>query len=551
MSKTNLSRRDFLKGVTAGAVGLAATSMLGGCASEQTPTECPQTECVVNNVTVTWPACEPAYEPKAAGEGEMAYVATKINDSEIVKTETIDVLVCGLGPAGFAASIACAEKGLKTVVVEKGPCGTYRSATIGGTTDRIHKMYGVTFDEDEWIKDAMNNCGWRANQAIYKKWIDTNGEAVDWFIDLLGHADEEYKLTFFGYSGVEFPDFKEPYDITSRSRSWNTSINIPMATNEIVDHLTNVAKEKGAEVYFKTPVVQLIKENEQVVGAIVKGEEGYVRYNTNKGVVLATGGYEFNLKKLQECCRPRDLQLGGWMNGTPFNTGDGHEMAKAIGGMEDEYPHALMLDPAQLMPYVRVNSDGKRFVGEYETYDHLATEIQTQYGGYCYYITDANAESAVAKMWSPSSSCYGPQFVWSSSAQSENALVADTLEELADKMGVNKENFVATIKRWNEMCDNGKDLDFNYPHQYMHKIDKAPFYATKEMAEALCTCGGMQITPESEVLDTSGKAIPGLYAIGNVSGSMFYGTYPHSQNCLSHSRCITFGYNVAKTLANK
>ena len=77
------------------------------------------------------------------------------------------------------------------------------------------------------------------------------------------------------------------------------------------------------------------------------------------------------------------------------------------------------------------------------------------------------------------------------------------------------------------------------------------FYANLEGAAALCTAGGLQITPNSEVLDTEFNVIPGLYAIGNVSGSMFHGTYPHNLNCISHSRCITFGYNVAKQLASK
>ena len=128
-------------------------------------------------------------------------------------------------------------------------------------------------------------------------------------------------------------------------------------------------------------------------------------------------------------------------------------------------------------------------------------------------------------------------------------LKADTLEELAEKMGVPADAFVATINHWNEMCDAGEDTDFHFPGKMMHKIDTAPFYATKEMASALCTCGGLQITAKSEVLNTEAQPIEGLYAIGNVSGSMFSGTYPHNENCLSHSRCVTFGYNVAKTLA--
>jgi succinate dehydrogenase/fumarate reductase flavoprotein subunit len=302
-------------------------------------------------------------------------------------------------------------------------------------------------------------------------------------------------------------------------------------------------------VLFNTPVVQLVTEGEKVVGAIVKGENGYVKYLTAKGVVLATGGYEFNPEKLAACCRPRDLALGHWMNGTKTNTGDGHEMAKAIGAMEDEYPHPLMLDPEQLMPYLRVNKRGVRFTAEYEAYNHLANAIQAQPGAYNYYIVDANVMDIVTSIWTPSSSCYGPKEVWAGAATSDKALKADTLEELAEKMGVPVDAFVATINHWNEMCDAGEDTDFHFPGKMMHKIDTAPFYATKEMASALCTCGGLQITAKSEVLNTEAQPIEGLYAIGNVSGSMFSGTYPHNENCLSHSRCVTFGYNVAKTLA--
>lgn len=98
------------------------------------------------------------------------------------------IVVCGMGPAGFAASIASAQQGLKTVVLEKGQVGTYRSATIGGLTDRIHKKYGVEFDAKQWLDDAMVNSMFYGNQAIYQRWIDTQEEAINWFLDLFGSA---------------------------------------------------------------------------------------------------------------------------------------------------------------------------------------------------------------------------------------------------------------------------------------------------------------------------------------------------------------------------
>lgn len=494
-----------------------------------------------------FPACEAELGGvNAAGQGEVAFVADPIPASDIVETVDVDVLVCGQGPAGMAAALACAEQGLAVTAVEKGASPTWRSATMGAFHDRIHKKYGVAFDTRQWLDDAMVNCAYRGDQAVYQTWIDTCDEAVDWFLDELGLDDADYRLTF---NAGDFPEFTAAYDELSLSRSWNTSINIPLDTAAIADTLQTRIAAAGGKVLFNTPVVQLVTDGGRVTGAIVKMDAGYVQYNTAKGVVLATGGYEFNPAKLAACCRPRDLALGDWMNGTKTNTGDGHEMAKAIGALEDEYPHPLMLDPQQLMPYLRVNKRGVRFTAEYEAYNHLANAIQAQPGAYCYYIVDANVMDIVTSIWTPSSSCYGPKEIWAGAATSENALVADTLEELADKMGVPADAFVATIERWNAMCDAGADEDFHFPGNMMHKIDTAPFYATKEMASCLCTAGGLQITPKSEVLDTDAQPIPGLYAIGNVSGSMFSGTYPHNENCLSHSRCVTFGYNVAKTLA--
>ncbi len=501
---------------------------------------------------VSWPGCEPAYTPVAAGDGRIAYELDPIDPARVVEERDVDVLVCGLGPAGFAASLSCAQRGLKTVAIEKNDTGTINSCTIGGITDRIHRLYGVEFDTDEMIGEAMNKANYRANQDLYRQIVRINEEAVNWWLDQMPFADSDYPLTFFGYSGHEF-DFREKYDKTSRDHSWNTSINIPFESPTAMrEYLTDRIHEAGVETLFETPVVQLITDDAgKVVGAYGKNADGYIRFNAAKGVVLSTGGYEHNLKKLRECCRPRDLQLCGWLTYARNCTGDGHEIAKAVGGMEDEYPHPLMLDPMQLMPYVRVNHQGRRFIGEYETYDHLAGAMQAQYGGFDYFITDANVLEAVDAMWSPSSSCYGPKEVWAGAATGPNALVADTLEELAEKMGVPADNFVATITRWNEMCDAGADTDYGYPGEHMHRIDTAPFYATREMAESLATSGGLQVNEYSQVLNTAGVPIEGLYAIGNTSGSMFSGTYPHSMNCLSHTRCVAFGWQIGKTLSEK
>jgi hypothetical protein len=556
----DFSRRAFLGGALA--AGTAAAAAIAGCTPSNSgnggsgngggnggPPSGSGGPAVVE-----WPANEELAPTFAGEDGPIAFVAEPIPENEIVATETFDVVIAGFGPAGMAASISAAQSGLSTVVVEKGSLGTYRSSTMGGLDDRIHHKLGVIADKAEWLEDAMNNCGFRNNQAIYQRWLDVHAEAVNWWLDLFEVPDEQFILTF-NSSGM-FPDFKQPYGRTAITRSWNSSINLPLPPPEIVALMTQKATAAGADLRFDTPAVQLVKEGDAVVALIVETTTGYLRLNANKGVILATGGYEYNSEKLKRSCRPRDLALIGWMNATMTNTGDGHEMGLAVGAIEDDYPHPLMLDPANLMPFVRVNKTGKRFCAEYEPYNHLANAIQQQPGAMCWVICDSNAVEAVNRMWTPVSGAFGMPDMWGGMAMSAEpdhrgnpSYTADTLEGLAEQMGVPADAFAATIKQWNDDCAANGDSVFSYPKEMMTAIATPPFFAHFEMAESLATGGGLQVTPDSEVIDKNGKPITGLYAIGNVSGSMFSNTYPHNLNAISHSRCITFGYWVAKHLA--
>ena len=227
----------------------------------------------------------------------------------------------------------------------------------------------------------MVNSMFYGNQAIYQRWIDRRRKRSTGSSDLFSLPDEDFKLTFAAGS---FPDFYEPrYYIAEPFLEHVDQYSDGSGRNRrAANKQGQGGRRRSAD---GTPACQLIKEDGKVVSVIAKTAEGYVKYLCAKGVVLATGGYEFNPTKLKECCRPRDLALNHWMNGTASNTGDGHEMGKAISAIEDEYPHPLMLDPAQLMPYLRVNKLGKRFTPEYEPYNHLALAMQNQPGAINWY----------------------------------------------------------------------------------------------------------------------------------------------------------------------
>lgn len=559
-ARRGVSRRGFLSGAAL-AAGAAAVAGLAGCAPQAADEVAGEASTAGGDAMAAtgamqttdpskavWPVVEEV-EVGSAGEGEIALVAEPIAADEITATHDVDVVVCGLGPAGDAAALACAEQGLKVVAVEKQNRGNYNSATIGGTNSKLHEHWGMTYDTDAWIADAMVDNAFQGDMTLFKHFLEKNGEAVDWYI---GHFDnqnlDDYPLTF---AAGDFPDFRDEWDKTALSRSWNTSLNLPYPPGELADILAGILTEAGVEIRFNTPACQLVTDDAgKVTGVIVKGEGGYEQYNCAKGVVLATGGYEFNQQMLKERCRPRGVP-GAWLTGAFGNTGDGLQMGIAIGAAEDEFPQPIMLDPEQLMPYLRVNKLGKRFTPEYEPYGHLAMAIQAQPGTYDFYVVDGAIAEKIDKIWTPSSSCYGPKEVWVGAATSENALKADTLEELAELMEVPADEFVATINRWNEMAAAGKDEDFNFPGEMMMTIDTPPFYATKEHADGLCTAGGLLVDTACRVLDKERQPIEGLFAAGIVSGGMFYNTYPHNLNCLSHTRNCLMGYTIGQVLGGK
>lgn len=563
-NKKSLSRRSFLTGAAATA-GIAAVASLAGCAPNESAssamgegaagtsagnTGSASTASEGGHQTLkpseaVWPVIE-ELEIKGAGEGEIAFVSDAITQSDIIATHEVDVVICGQGVAGDAAALSCADQGLNTVVVEKQSRGNYNSATIGGFSTKIHQHWGMEYDMDAWISDAMIDCAYQGDMALYRNFMENCNEAVDWYVGKFDNQNlDDYPLTF---AAGDFPDFRDQWDKTSLSRSWNTSINLPYPPGELADILADMITAAGVEIRFSTPACQLLTDDSgAVTGVIVKSEEGYEQYNCAKGVVLATGGYEFNTEMLKERCRPRQCP-SHWLTGAFGNTGDGHQMGLAAGGAEDDYPQSIMLDPEQLMPYVRVNKLGKRFHPEYSPYGHQALAIQAQPGAYDFYIVDSAIDTKIDKIWTPSSSCYGPKEVWVGAAMSDRALVADTLEGLAELMEVPVDDFVETIERWNEMAAAGKDTDFNFPGEMMMTLDTPPYYATKEYASGLCTAGGLLVNADCQVVDANRAPVEGLYAIGLTSGGMFFNTYPHNLNCLSHTRNCMMGYTVGKVL---
>lgn len=135
----------------------------------------------------------------------------------------------------------------------------------------------------------------------------------------------------------------------------------------------------------------------------------------------------------------------------------------------------------------------------------------------------------------------------------KNALSADTLEGLADLMGVPVETFVATVGRYTELAKSGKDDDFGKTANNLWTIEQPPFYAIEVPVGTMNTLGGLLVNNKMEVLSeesNSKESIPGLYAAGNVAGGFFGSTYPSAVSGLNKGWSIVGGYVAGRNAVN-
>ena len=127
---------------------------------------------------------------------------------------------------------------------------------------------------------------------------------------------------------------------------------------------------------------------------------------------------------------------------------------------------------------------------------------------------------------------------------------ADTLEELAEQMGVPKDTFLATVARYNQMYRQQNDEDYGKRSALLTPIDKPPFYALKFGPSLLDVFGGVITDVKLRVLDKDYNPIPGLLAVGMIAGGLYGVDYPLLFNGNSHGRCLTWARQAAETIVN-
>ena len=515
-------------------------------------------------------------------DGDWLGQPPEIAEKDIVATHDTDILVVGCGTGGMFTVASAAEAGAKVIGIDRFPVGTGIREDIGAIDSRYQKAYGTKVDKFEFITMATLYAGGRIQQDLVKLWCAESGAVVDWLGDRLA----ERGIEMWHESGdrndetryKHFPIGHSPRMRLTKDGKEEISLNTV---------LFDYAVKHGARFDFSTKMVKLEKKNGRVTGCIAQNAEGkYVRYNAKKGVVVATGGYAQNFKML-EALQPWNLRVTGRTGAMPGARGDGIKACLWVGAKMDETHSLLKFDRCALrpdqnpgvktiqsgdsgffwmgsQPWLKVNAYGKRFMNESGTYENIlhADEFQK---GHCHYtLFDSNwvqyAEQfkmhGCSRMF-PFENGADPNISWKVVKEKmlpgliEKGYVvqADTIEELAQKLGLPAKTLQATVTRYNELAKSGNDVDYGKEPHRLTPVNKAPFYGAKNTGWMLCTLDGIQIDTNMNAIDTEGNPIPGLYVVGNDSGGYFASEYPNLATGMACGRTVTFGRLVGLKLA--
>ncbi|WP_062267000.1 FAD-binding protein [Endozoicomonas arenosclerae] len=347
----------------------------------------------------------------------------------------------------------------------------------------------------------------------------------------------------------------------------------------LIGSLRKSMMDRDIPLWLSSPMEKLVQEDGRVTGITIRRNGKVETIHARKGVVLGAGGFEQN-QAMREKYHPQPSNSSWSATPAGNNTGDAIRAGLEVGAqtalMDHSWwaptttptgePQARALFVERALPgCIMVNSSGKRFVNEAAPYSDIGyamydTHKEGVTGVPCWFVFDATFRNK-----------YPCGAVLPGYAQPDAALPkrlkdyfvkADTLEALAEKIGIDKEGLVNTVADFNVHAKDGKDPEFNKgeslfdrfygdpgckPNPCVAPVEKGPFYALKVNAGDIGTKGGLYTDVNARVLHENGEAIEGLYAIGNTSSSVMAHTYPGAGSTIGPA--MTFGYLAAEHLS--
>ena len=492
-------------------VGDSETPGLGAVAVEKMPAQLLEAQSAdvdgVAGATVSTSAIRAAFGDALAKAGVDASTLVKQVAAQTAEktqeTRDVDVVIVGAGGAGMSAAITAKQQGKTVLLLEKMPYvgGNTTKATGGMNAAETHYQaeQGITDSVEQFVEDTMKGGHNINNPDLVRTMAEKSADAINWLDEI----------------GAPLPK------VSFSGGATNARIHAPADGSGVGGYLVKCFSETmeklGIEVLLETKANEIIMVDGAAAGVKAESPDKELTINA-KAVILTTGGFGANEEMY--CTYRPDLR-GTVTTNAPGATGDGIVMAQAVGA------DLVDIDQIQLHPTVEqatsmlitegvrgdgailVNQSGVRFVNELQTRDVVSAAELEQEGQYAYVIFDQNLREGLK----------------ATEKYIKNGIVTEgeTIEALAEKLGIDPAVLVKTLADWNDAVAAGEDKEFGRTTGMEHDLSKAPYYAIKVAPGIHHTMGGVKINTNTQVIDTNGNVIPGLFAAGEVTGGVHGG----------------------------
>lgn len=421
----------------------------------------------------------------------------------IYKDSEYDIVIIGAGGAGLTAATEASSKGAKVLVLEKmgiiGGNTNYSTGGINASYTKEQQRLGIKDSKEIFFNDTMKGGQYLNDPELVKTLVENSADMVEWLQSPMIGADLS--------------------DVGAFGGATNKRIHRPKGGQAIGAHLVpllqKAALNQGAEIRLNNKAIDILSDNGKVCGVKVAYEGGEYTVHT-KAVIVATGGFGAN----PEMVEFYQASLAGFSTTNHKGaTGDAFAMVEKFDAqliqMEQIQTHPTVVKGTGIMiteavrgnGAILVNKNGRRFVNEMETRDIVSAAILKCPEKAAYLIFDQGVRDSLKAI-----ETYSKQNLLSQGAN---------LTELARVISIDAVALEYTIDEYNKAVLAKHDSEFERnPASMERTISKAPFYAIEVEPAIHHTMGGLKINSKAQVLNKKGKAIPGLFAAGEVTGGV-------------------------------
>ena len=441
-----------------------------------------------------------------------------IDEAAITETVDTDILIVGAGNGGMGAAAYAAAHGLNFRVIEQNGNVQDTRHWVGAVDGFGAQAQGIKMDRAKLLSEVSRYASGKCDQRVVKTWINESGEMIEFIRSIM---EDKYGVKMVYTYGDEakwpaenaehntdymYPEIEYTYDRSSGA-----------ARNEL---LLQYIQELGYDVDFKTSLAKLEKDSTgRITGIIAQSTEDdhFIRYNANKGVLLACGGFPGN-PYMMEQLDPLGTSVTTACSYSPADKGYGIRAAVWAGANLDKEAAPMLFDrgivapgvdggyvasdsafggkafPGPIrqynpgtQPFLKVNRNGERFANESSPYNDIVYAAAHQPGRVYAQICDANILEDAKRFHTIGCSAQtrnaGAEYIQKQMDNAEKEGVffkADTIEELADKLGLPKETFTATVDHYNELAAKGEDEDYGKENYRLSTLSEAPFYGVRQ-----------------------------------------------------------------------